>query len=523
MNLPFVSGKGFSVPFHPLFPVMGSAFATAAAFPPLGLWPLLFIALVPLLRTVAENQSPGRIFRLGFGFGFIHFALILHWLAHTVHTFGRLPWPLALGALGLLAAYLALYPALFLLLLRHAYQKRYNLLLLAPSGWVGLEYIRGQLFTGFPWAQLGHGLAEVPLLIQGADLGGVYLLSFSLMMANTALAFPGKKGKNLLLALFLWCGLGGYGYERMETVEKTLLDAPVLATAILQGSMPPDQKWNPDFQTYTLQRYQNLVQESAPEKQDLFLWPETATPFYLFSEDTQTRKVLDIVSNSGGYHLIGSPAYTVDAHKGVLLFNTSYLIHPSGEILSRYDKSHLVPFGEYVPLKDYLPFLQRIIVPAGYFTPGIRYPVMRFANTALAPLICFESVFPHISRRAVVNGAEILAVQTNDAWFGKTGGPRQHLHFSVFRAVEFRRSVIRSANTGISSLILPTGRIGLESPMDHPFVLKAEAPLLKGQTLYARMGDFFAWICLLVLLYYVFLICCPLLKKRVSIHNHAGE
>ncbi|TWI73934.1 apolipoprotein N-acyltransferase [Desulfobotulus alkaliphilus] len=487
--------------------------AAFAAFPPLGLWPLLFISLALPIRSAADMGQAGRAFRLGFIFGLFFFSATLHWLAATVQTFGGLPWPAALGALGLLAAYLALYPAFFFLFIHHLYRRKKNILLLAPAAWTALEFLRGHFFTGFPWAQLGHGLTGAPLLIQSADMGGAFLVSFAIIMVNTALAFPGKKGKNLAIPLSIWLCLGIYGHFRIKDTEQTIAQAPVIDVSILQGNLPPDQKWDPAFQRETLDRYHRLM-EKAPEGENrLFLWPETATPFYLFMDTAPTRRILAHIKASGGYHLTGTPVFERDSHGKPHLFNTSYLISPQGDILARYDKQHLVPFGEYIPLKKLFPFMEKFIIPAGEFTPGTQPPVLAFQETLLAPLICFESVFPYIAREAVAKGAELLAVQTNDAWFGNTGGPAQHLAFSQFRAVEFRRAVIRSANTGISALILPTGRITEQTSMNTKAILSVQAPLLKEKSIYARFGDFFAWTCLFVVVFYFVAAALPVHRK----------
>nr|WP_303649991.1 apolipoprotein N-acyltransferase [Desulfobotulus pelophilus] len=490
--------------------------ATALAFPPFGFWPLLFMASALPIRMSARADSSGKAFRCGFFFGFFFFSVTLHWLAATVQAFGGLPWPAALGALGLLASYMALYPAFFFLFIHHIYQKKKNILLLAPAAWTALEFIRGHLFTGFPWAQLGHGLAETPLLIQSADMGGVYLVSFAIVMANTALAFPGKKGKNMVISLCLWLCLGSYGHIRIKNIEKITAHAPGIEVSILQGNFPPDQKWDPAFQKKTLDRYHRLMAKAPEDENRLFLWPETATPFYLFTDKAPTRQILTHIRESGGYHLTGSPAYETASGGNYLFFNRSYLISPEGDILARYDKRHLVPFGEYIPLKRYLPFLDQFIVPAGEFTPGMHPPVLAFQDRLLAPLICFESVFPHMAREAVAKGAELLAVQTNDAWFGNTGGPAQHLAFSQFRAVEFRKTVIRSANTGISALILPTGRIEKKTAMNTTDTLNVRAPLLKGKSLYAEIGDFFAWACLFVVLFKAVIPVLPVSMGRLA-------
>lgn len=489
----------------------------ATAFPPLYFWPVLFVVFIPMLRMTSRAKNSGKAFGLGFIFAFSFFFCTLHWLVPTMQTFGPLPLPTAFGALALFAAYLALYPAFFFTFARSLHLRKAPLFFLLPAIWTGLELLRSFLFTGFPWAQLGHGLVAAPLLIQTADLGGVYLLSFGIMLVNTVLAFYPKKKGALFLACLCWILAILYGTCRIRQTELAMDKAETLAVSILQGNVPPLEKWEPSFQRKALETYQKLVEETPKEEKQLFLWPETALPFFLFEARLPTKNVLAMIRESTGHHLVGSLAYAKDDES---LLNASYLISPEEKILGQYSKNHLVPFGEYIPLRKYFPFLSRLTGMHTEFLKGKGIPALSFDDVTLGTLICFESVFPKYSQKAVENGADLLAVQTNDAWFGTTGGPEQHLAFSRFRAVEFRRSVIRSANTGISAIILPTGKFLEKSSMNTPCSLHGDVPLFKKRTFYARTGNLFAWLCLLASLFH-FLYSLKRNRKTVP-ENHSN-
>ncbi|MDL2286732.1 apolipoprotein N-acyltransferase, partial [Desulfococcaceae bacterium OttesenSCG-928-F15] len=369
----------------------------ALAFPPINFWPILFVVFIPMLRRAAGEKTAGKAFRLGFVFAFLFFFCTLHWLIPTMQTFGPLPLPAAFGALALFAVYLALYPALFFVLVQKFHQKKAPLILLLPASWIGLELLRSFLFSGFPWAQIGHGLVSAPLLIQTADLGGVYLLSFGIVTVNTALAFYSSKKSAVIFACAFWLLSISYGFYRMEEVEKKSEEAKTLSVSILQGSIPPREKWEPAFQRNALATYQKLVAESPKDGNRLFLWPETALPFFLFEAKTATKLVLDMIDESQSSHLVGSLAYAEDGNS---LLNASFLINPRGAIIGKYSKSHLVPFGEYVPLRKQLPFLSAISGIQTEFSRGNAIPALSQGDLTVGSLICFESVFPEYSRKA---------------------------------------------------------------------------------------------------------------------------
>ena len=505
-----------------LAPLSLSLFLSLVAFRVPALGGLSLFCLVPLLRLVKRPMESASAFRISLLFGSLHFFGILWWLAPTIRTFGGLPLPVAVVVVALLAVYLGLYPALFFVFANKLRDVRARLVLL-PAAWVALEFLRGSLFSGFPWALFGHSLTAHPRAIQMVDVGGVYLASFGIVLVNVWLADLEKSRIRAgvlagLPVLLFWSGALFYGNHRIDDIAQLSKAAPTLRVSALQGNIPPTLKWDAAFREETLAVYETLSRKAAKEKAALMVWPETATPFYLLAEPDATRVVQTLVRESDTPHLIGSPAASRRPGSRAIEFqNASYLMLESGMPAGRYDKIHLVPFGEYVPFGKYLPFLEKIVTPNGSFVPGLRPPVLTQGPAPIAPLICFESVFPGLAGKAVRAGASILAVQTNDGWFGNTPGPLQHFLQSRFRAIETRRSVVRSANTGISALILPTGQVLSAAPLFARQTVTGDLPLLATKTFYVRHGDLFAKACLVVLLISGFAI--TLRERRESSRN----
>jgi apolipoprotein N-acyltransferase len=266
--------------------------------------------------------------------------------------------------------------------------------------------------------------------------------------------------------------------------------------AVVQGNIPQAVKWDPAFQISTTQKYIRLSQQTATERPELVVWPETATPFHMHHNKVLTSMVRRGVKSAGTSFLIGSPFF-IRRNDRVDYFNSAFLLAPDGDNSPRYDKAHLVPFGEYVPLRRWLPFVGKLVAQVGDFVAGSPGQVLDWQNHRLAPLICYEAIFPELTRAAARNGADLLINLTNDAWYGRTSAPYQHLSLCVFRAVESRRSLIRAANTGISGFIDPTGRIASPTGLFVDAVVSREVPALSTPSVYTRIGDAFAWGCLL--------------------------
>ncbi len=505
-----------------LFLCLLSAVLLILSFPKSNLEFLAWFGFIPLFFAL-QNKSKGKAFLLSYLTGVIFWLGIIYWLIHVTFI-GMIVFVL----------YLALYFGLFglivsaclLPILRQAQdtspkdteqsRSATYYLLFIPSLWVILEFIRSHLFTGFPWALLGYSqYLNLPVL-QIADITGVWGVSFLVMMVNVAIIEitssairglrPRLKAVGILMIALLFLTLS-YGYFR-------LFQRPAMNTrhsiliSVIQGNIPQELKWNKDSNDFIMDRYFSLTAQALKDKPDLIIWPEAALPVVLEDEPYYYERVKGFVKEINIPLLLGAVNL-----RDNLYYNSALLISEKGELLVRYDKLHLVPFGEYIPLRKILSFLETI-VPIGDFTRGKEYTVFNLPTPySLLPtnefsvLICFEDLFPDLSREFVKRGAVFLINITNDAWFKKTSSPYQHLCASVFRAVENRVFLVRSANTGVSGFIAPTGKIVSlvgDKFGNHIFVsgYKSHEISLSKRSLsfYTRYGNIFVIACLLFIL-----------------------
>ncbi|MDM8551419.1 apolipoprotein N-acyltransferase, partial [Desulfobacterales bacterium HSG2] len=418
----------------------------------------------------------------------------------------------------LLSSYLALYVGLFSMGLVGLCSRPGICFFIIPVLWVALEYIRSFLLTGFPWELMGYSQFRHLHLIQISDMFGVYGVSFLIALSNAALFLMflclarkdwhgAKVSKRLAtgtMALFtLIFGLVWlYGAQRVKSVDESGTVSPSIKAAIVQGNIDQAKKWDRLFRRFSTQKYIDLSLSAKPEHPDLIVWPETATPFYFVNNVRMTQMVMNGIQRAGSNFLIGSPSFIRKEKEEVDYHNSAYLIGPNGEIKGKYDKVHLVPFGEYVPLKKWLSFAGKIVEHAGDFKPGKKGDTISLGDYRLGVQICYEIIFPNLAGAMVKNGAVLLINITNDAWYGTTSAPYQHFSMTIFRAVENKRSLIRSANTGISGFIDPVGRVIASTSLFEDAVLIHSVPLLNKRTIYTRVGDLFAIICLIIVLFF---------------------
>lgn len=495
-------------------PAIISGLLLTASFPKIGLAPLAWLALVPLLFSV-RNQGPENGFRLGLLAGFVHFVTLLYWLVHTMRVYGYLPLYLSVIILVLFAAFLALFVAFFTTLLVRLAGRPTVCVVLIPVLWAAQEYVRSFLFSGFPWELLGHSQYLSLRVIQVADILGVYGVSFCLAAANAfvfmALLAIGRKtwqkrpvgwrpavGAAVLFGL-VFSGVWGYGGWRLPSIDRQIRSADSVRVSVVQGNIDQTRKWDRRFQHETIGRYLSQSLSLKDKRPELIVWPETATPFYFLHHSALTSEVKRGIRQAGTDFLIGSPSFS-PGEEGMHYYNSAYLIGPEGKVAGRYDKVHLVPFGEYVPFKRWLPFLGKIVAEVGDFKSGRRGNTLAWQDRKIGTLICFEMIFPNLSRALSQGGAAFLVNMTNDAWFGRSAGPYQHFSMAVFRSVENRKALVRAANTGISGFIDPAGRIVSATPLCEPAVMTRPVALVDERTVYMRHGDFFAQICLAVTL-----------------------
>ena len=481
-----------------------------------------WFALFPLLAGCAQIPPKKAAF-LGFVSGLIYYVLLVYWVVISLGTYGNLPWWLCALALLLLSAYMSLYLAFFCAALSWS-MKLMPPIWVGPFLWVALDFIRGWLFTGFPWQDLGYSQFNTPLLIQTADLAGHHGITFLIVLANCLLfTLSASAGKapwsrktpfiQISTAVLLLALAFVYSFSRINQIEKMEYGADRHQVSVIQSNIDQNQKWHPDKQREAIEKHIALSAK-ARQKQltDLVIWPETAMPFHppsspLFPE-LLSRTVFE-----DGYSLLAGAPYFLDDGQKMQLYNSAILARPNGEMY-RYFKQHLVPFGEYIPFADILPLPGPVVESVGNFSSGKEARPLKSGQASLGVLICFESIFPKLARKEVENGANLLVNITNDAWFGRSSASIQHLAMVVFRAVENRRSVARSANSGISCFIDSTGRISQPTPLFTPCFINSSVALFDTITFFNSFGHFFPLFCLIYLIPLALL-----LKTRISVKD----
>jgi len=474
------------------------------AFPNYNFWPFAWFGMIPLFIAV-HNKTPLQSFWLGWAQGILFYLGTLSWIINTMVNYGRLPLSVSIFLLIVLALYLGAYTGLFCFFLSCFSHPKVHKWLAASFIWVSLEYVRAHFLTGFPWASLAYSQFNFLSVIQIVDITGIYGLSFLIVFINVIFflildyfySFQPEKmelsifGNYVGVAVLLIFVTLGYGFWKnfsfgSRTGKKSL------KVALLQGNIEQNHKWDPVYQKMVYKTYQDMTLKAAGSDPNLIVWPETATPFNFSSDIVNQKKLLQLVKESNSNILFGSPSYT-ERKKDITLFNSAYLISPEKKVLGQYDKIHLVPFGEYVPLKKLLFFVDKMVTGIGNFGSGTEYTVFSIPDAKLSVLICFEVIFPDLVRRFVKAGAEFLVNITNDAWFGKSAASYQHISMVVFRAVENRRPTIRAANTGITGIIDSRGKIISQTDIFvRDKIIGNIFPEKNYRTFYTLYGDIFA-------------------------------
>lgn len=487
------------------------------SFPRWNLEPLAWVAFVPAFVSF-RGMGMKRAFLMGFVTGLAANTGILYWTTVAMAVYGHIPWVLSILLLLLLASILsALYFGPWAMAVEYLGGKGVPEVLSAPLAWASLEFIRNYLFTGFPWESLGYSQYLNLPLIQMAEYTGVYGVSFVLMLVNASLySFISSplpwwervrvRGMWLAMSGCLLLGLYTFGNRRLSEIRRSQSSLPRLRVGLVQGNIEQDKKWDPAFQQETMNIYTSLSAKASQDPTGLIIWPETAAPFYFQSDLRYRPQLLHLPQELRTYLLFGSIAYG-DVAGRVRYYNSAFLVSPEGLEVGRYDKLHMVPFGEYLPfpLHFLYPIFDKIIGSVGDFTPGKDASLFTLPDGKFGVLICYEIIFPELSRRLAREGAGLLVTITNDAWFGATSAPYQHISMAAFRAVENRRYVARAANTGISGVIDMAGTIVLSTDIFRPAAVTGDVGMGNDTTFYTAYGDVFAFFCLLVLTVLIFL------------------
>lgn len=490
-----------------LIAVLLSGLLLFLSFPKFGCGIFAWIALIPIFFALRDAE-PWEGFKSGFIAGLVAHIGILYWITYVVVQYGHLPVYLGIMATLLLAAYLSLYTALFAMGVVYLRRSGGTLFFSAPLLWTLLEFARSHLFTGFPWENLAYSQYLFRNILQIADITGIYGISFTIVMVNAILfnlwALRSRR-RHLLVELTIACtvvaAIYGYGSFRTAQIQESVQKKSPIEVALVQGNIDQNIKWNERYQLQTVHIYRSLSLRSVPSEGGLIVWPETAAPFYFEGTNPLRTVVTDVARASGRQILFGSPSYDEGGGK-ISYANSAYLLRSDGNVAGRYDKVHLVPYGEYVPLRAFFPFISKLVVGVGDFMPGRGFNPIEVDGHSIGVLICYEGIFPESAREYKQKNTDLLVNITNDAWFGNSSAPFQHLSMTVFRAVEARLYLVRAANTGISAIIDPTGTIISQTGLFERTVLKGEVKYIDEKTFYTAYGDLFVFLCGMVLIVY---------------------
>ena len=506
-----------------------SGLAQIVIFPLPNLYFLCWVAVTPLLiavlrarkaETLQLNDSPGvrlvsgnfgQGFLLGYVSGVIWYAGTCYWIRDTMHQYGGLNQAAALGILLLFCLYLALYHGAFGGLLALIAGRQSTLsrlgLISAPFLWVAMELARTRI-TGFPWQLLGTAQVDNLPLARIAAITGVYGLSFEITLVNTAFAaafLVRKQRRKTLLIASLGAALALQAGRLVE-----VLPLPADHTAyLLQQNIPilENSQWTKDYFQNTLRQLQEETLRPMREESargftlpNLIVWPESPAPFY--TSDPFFRDAMSsLARNTKSWIITGSLGIknaTQNPEQNTELYNSAALISPDGTWTERYDKVHLVPFGEFVPFRSLFSFAAGLTEQVGDFSRGNARQPLHAGGQGLGTFICYESIFPDEVRQFVGNGAQVLVNLSNDGWYGDSGAYAQHLNQSRMRAIENGRWLLLDTNTGVTATIDPYGRIVARLPRKTRSTLRAPYSLLNVTTFYTRWGDWFAYLCAII-------------------------
>ncbi|NDF12446.1 MAG: apolipoprotein N-acyltransferase [Proteobacteria bacterium] len=480
----------------------GASFAVGAlavlALPPFYVFPVLLIAFPLLMEMLHLAGSKRQAFFTGWWFGFGHFVFGLYWIANSllvdaVHFAWLIPF-----AVSLIPAVLAIYTGLFAVFMHRLRLNGWRRVLTAASLWVLIEFARSYLFTGFPWNLIGYSWVVSDAVMQLASITGVWGLSLlAMLFALSPLLWMHRPQRLkgiilLLLPALVWCG----GFVRLSESGD-----PLTATTIrvVQANIKQEMKWEGEYRFKTFMQHVMASVDHDLAPADIIVWPETAVPFVLereqFIQDI-LRKMMppESVVITGALHIEGDQAdYSI--------WNALYAVSARGKVLGVYDKVRLVPFGEYVPFRTLLPFVDKITYGSKDFSSGAGAKSLQVKGAGtFAPVICYEVIYPDgiIDEE---NRPDWIVNITNDAWFGNSTGPYQHFAMARMRAVEQGLPLVRAANTGISGVFDAYGRVLARAPLNHAGAIQMPLPKSLSATLYSKIGGFRIMVCITLLLF----------------------
>jgi len=482
----------------------------ALSFPRFGHPAAAWIALVPLLVALGRG-SLTRAFWLGVTAGVVYFAGTIYWVTGVMAVYGNISGWIAVLISAALIAFLALFPALFAVVMRRVVGAfGAGAMVAAPIVWIAVELGRTYLFGGFPWVLLGYSQVTVLPIAQLGSVFGVYGVSALVVAVNAGLAVfalePRAAGARrwvpAAVAVALVVVVAVWGSRRVAAGTWTSAGTPV-RMGLLQGNVDQAVKWDATRASEIFAEYIRLTRQAIGEGAEIVLWPESSTPFRFEGDFAATGQLRTIAKQAHTALLVGSEEFESQGSRGsqgspleklpTKMYNSAFLVEPDGSTGGVYRKMHLVPFGEYVPLKSVFFFAGHLVEAVSDFSPGEAATLLPVNGHMISTAICYEVVYPDLVRQFVAGGSELLTTITNDAWFGASSAPYQHFAQASMRAIEEGRYLVRSANTGISGIVDPYGHVLAESGIFEPAVIVGDARFIKDSTFYSRHGDVLAY------------------------------
>ncbi len=470
----------------------------ALSFPRYGHPALAWIALVPLLVALAQKRHPPlKAFLLGLTSGFIYFAGTLYWTGTVIRTFGGIPLPAAMLGVVLLALYQGFFPALFALISSRLIARGgLAAVFLSAAAWIATEFFRGVVFGGFPWVLLGDSQVTVLPVAQLASVLGVYGVSGLVAFINAAIAYAMlTNGRRRAVAIAAAAGVliatGAWGAARIADGALTRAGTPI-RVGLIQANIAQEDKWKAGEARRIFTTYIAMTRDAVKRGAEYVIWPESATPF-MFENDPAGQEALRALAREVRVPILFGSDQEVTRPEPAL-YNAAFLVTPDGRTAAVYRKIHLVPWGEFIPMKRLLFFVSPLVDSFTDFSPGTEMVLLPIGSHLASTAICYEVVYPSLIRRAVQGGSELLTTITNDAWYGQSSAPYQHFALASMRAIEQGRYLARAANTGISGVIDPYGRIVRQSSIFEQDALVEQVRFLTVRTIYSRIGDVIAYI-----------------------------